>query len=203
MKTLFLTLLLTLSFNIAFSQHKQKATVEIYSLMVGKTFPYRSGSPLVGGSVDPHGNGYYNIGVNYTEPLNKWLSVLGGFEYSDHKIRTTYWLDNPNYPQPSPTYEKIQLLSFPINIQTDFLKYFYARTGFTVDVEMKNNTTYFTHQSGIGLNFEVGAKYSFRDHVTVFLSPFFQTHGNILFHSERNAYKINTSGINLGIGYRF
>ena len=203
MKQLLISLLFVFILTATFTQNKKEVIIEVYSSTVGQTNPYRSGAPLIGGSINPNGNGYCNIGVNYIEPLNKWLGILGGMEFSNHKIKTTYWVDNPNYPEPSPTYENIQLFSFPINIQADFLKYFYARTGFMIDWETKNNSSYFNNQSGIGLNFEVGGKYEFKNHVTLFLSPFFQAHGIVLFHSEQHAYKINNEGINIGIGYKF
>ena len=204
MKNIFLLLLLMFSFNIAFSQHKQKPTIEIYSSTIGITNPRQwSYSNLMGGSVTPHGNGYYNIGANFIQPLNKWVSIFGGIEFSNHKIKTTYYTDMPPLFYLTPTYENIQLLSFPINVQLNFFKYFFARSGFMIDVQTKNNASYLNNQSGIGLNFEVGAKYEFKNHITIFLSPFLQIHSAILFHSEEYTYRMIDDGINVGIGYRF
>jgi len=207
MKRSFIALLAVLSYSIAFTQHRKQSSLEFYSLASGKTFPYRSGPTLAGDNVTPDGNGYYNVGVNYIKPLNKWLSVLGGVEFSNQKITTTY----KYFPDPTGmpivvtplSYEKIQMFSFSVNVETDFWKYFYARSGFLIDAETKNNSSYFNNQSGLGLNIEVGAKYSFKNHVTIFLSPFFEKHGAILFHPKQYAYKINNAGINLGIGYKF
>ena len=207
MKTLSLTLFFILAFNITFSQNKKQATVEIYTSTIGNNFPYLIGPPIWGLTLNR--SSYHNAGINYIQPLNSWLSIMGGVEFSKYDMKNTEVI--PSDPGSGPDiiltdYPNIQLISFPVNIQVNFFKYFLARAGFMVDIETKNNSinSYINTQSGIGLNLEAGAQYNLRKHITLFLSPFFQTHGTILFQSKQDyTYKSNDAGVNLGIAYRF
>lgn len=207
MKTLSLVLLFILAFNITFSQNKKHSTIEIYSSTIGRTIPYHSGSLYTGyGRLLLNGDNDYNIGLKYIQPINKWLNILGGIEFSNHQVKSTF-VSNPD-PLGGPTlvninYDNVRFLSFPLCVQAKFLKYFFIRAGALVDVETKNNSDYLNNQSGIGLNGEIGVKYSFKNHLALFLSPFYQTHGTILFNNGKYAYKMNDTGVNFGIGYWF
>ncbi len=145
------------------------------------------------------------IGVSYTKQLNKWLSVNSGVEYSSFNIAktTTSIYDVLRYGREIPhySYGKITLITLPINLRADFLKYFFVNTGPFVDFEMNN--TIIGKQTGIGVKNSIGASYAFKNHFSILLNPFIQIHSLLSFGNKNNSNdKLVNSGLNLGISYQ-
>jgi hypothetical protein len=180
---------------------KNTGTISAYTSFVN------SGSTIAGFSV---GNGgkrqtgrkTFLIGTEYKKQLAKWFSLNGGIEYADHEIITVTGTDYPPFTVSGPVAGHVQLLSMPLYLRIDFLKYFFITSGGVFDLELKNTVT--NNQSGIGATGGIGVKYDFKNRLSVFIHPYYQLHGVILFNNNNNSpERLLTAGIRTGVSYRF
>ena len=195
-----------------FSQHK---AIHFYSSIATFTNApsiVMKGPTLVGGGIDPVGNGSYCFGINYTAQIKKALEFETGIQMTFNKIKVSYQNDMPYYPNilmPSPTYGNIDLISIPVKARLSFLKYFFVTGGVLFDFETKNsvrdssNNQLINSQSGIGIVVSAGAKYDFKEHITVFTNLTIEDHGIYLYQKLKYPFQINNLFLNMGIGYRF
>src|SRR6185503_4640452 len=172
MKFTFILLLTILTSGAAYSQSKNSL-----SLVAG----------TAGNIVDIHGaigDFGYNagsatlFGMSYLRSLSHGLSVETGIMYSDNKTQLSYIRPGGEFFYN----EHIKLLSVPLLLRRDFLKYFYFNFGVLTDIEVNYpNDGYALNQSGIGYEMSLGGQFNF-NHFKVFAAPFFQAHGLIRFN---------------------
>lgn len=146
------------------------------------------------GSYD--GDGLYGFGLSYLKPLNSWLDVEAGMNYSENKIKFTPAFD----PNGSRTYTKtnLSLLSVPVTFRANFMKYFFVNFGTEADFEIDKSSV--DNQSGIGAMAGVGFRYGFTPHLSAFINPFLQQHAIFAFRPENHQQRMLDAGVRFGLG---
>mgnify|MGYP000353093974 FL=1 len=151
------------------------------------------------------GENFFSAGITYIHPLNNWLEIESGVEYSEFAVKVT----PPFYPgmNNESTNTDVSLLNIPVTVRANFLKYFYANSGILVDIEMSNSDNIddnsglaIDNQSGIGGMIGVGAKYDFDFGASIFVNPYFKMHSII--PKSQFDQRISESAIRFGITYQ-
>ncbi|WP_142455397.1 outer membrane beta-barrel protein [Gracilimonas mengyeensis] len=147
------------------------------------------------------GQSFYSIGINYISPLNNWLELETGIEYSDFKFKERP-SPNPNIDYPSYT-THVQLLEIPVQLRASFLKYLYAHAGLLFDIDISGSNS-IDDQTGFGGITGIGAKYDFDFGGSLFINPYIKTHSLLTF-SQDGSYQqqIIESSIRVGVSYNF
>jgi hypothetical protein len=139
------------------------------------------------------------FGVSYIRSLTGSFSIESGMIFSDNKTQLTSILAGRGgfiYN------EHIKMLSLPILLRRNFLKYFYFNFGLNVDMETNYpNDGSALNQSGMGYEMGLGGQYNF-NHFSVFAAPFFQAHGLIRFNDNAIGNLLD-AGVKFGAGYNF
>jgi hypothetical protein len=186
---LFLAILLS---GVAYSQSKNDISlvygtagniVDIHG--VKGDFGYNAGSATL-------------FGMSYVRNLTHAFSIESGIIYSDNQTQLSSTPSGHVFIYN----EHIKMLSLPILLRRNFLKYFYFNFGLTTDIQVGYiNDGSALNQSGIGYEMNLGGQYTF-DHFTVFAAPFFQAHGLIRFN-DNNTGNLLDGGIKFGAGFSF
>ena len=79
------------------------------------------------GSADYDGTRFKSIGLTYLHPLNHWLELETGIDYSD--IRLERRLYNVPVRPGGPLLVDLSLLDIPVTLRGNFLNYFFAQGG--------------------------------------------------------------------------
>lgn len=195
MKTFFTCCILFLGFN-CFSQESTKRIISLH-FTTGSNDLTR-GDELIGGP-SYHGKGFNGFGIQYSKSLLKWLAFETGFEYMKNKIDIVPG-PNPNIDR-TPKRESLELMSIPLYLRVDFLRYLFINGGFSLDMETQNNFS--DDQSGIGFALGAGVKYAFKPGITLIVNPLIQQHAFLPFTKEEYQQRLLNSGIKFGIGYTF
>lgn len=148
------------------------------------------------GSYD--GDGFYGVGISYLKPLNSWLDIEAGVNYSKHKIMFTSHLHQDG----GKTFSRsnLQTVSIPVAFRANFLKYLFVNLGAVADFETKHGML--DNQSGIGAMAGIGFKYGFTPKVSAFVNPFLQQHAIIPFRPENYQQRMLDAGVRLGVGLK-
>jgi hypothetical protein len=153
--------------------------------------------PLVMDDAGYLGNGFYAIGISCQIPIVSHLDVETGIEYSRHIITTNYI--NPS--SPIPQYKsKVKLVSIPVTLNLNFLKYFFVNGGGLLDIDASSSSRV-DDQTGIGALLGIGGKYDFNFGGTVFINPYFAYHSLLPFSPSRYQQRISEDGIRIGFMY--
>ncbi len=151
------------------------------------------------GDMGHTGKGANLFELTYSRSVNSFFSVETGLQYAHHKIETEFFPDGVSHYKKS----EINMVTIPISGNLTFLKYFFAEAGPTFDFELsRSSSASVNNQSGIGLAFGVGGKYTFRK-ITLMVNPFFQRHLLLSLGSGETIEHLWQSGIKFGIGYDF
>lgn len=142
------------------------------------------------GGIDIDGTSSNLFGLKYTRNLNSTLSISSGVQISDDELH----LDGTIPPYDK---EAIKLVSIPVYVNVNFLKYLFIDGGFTFDFQTNKNQEAQT-QSGVGLELGAGAKYNFGP-IQVFVNPYLQEHAAF----KQNQRRLLNDGYKFGIGYCF
>jgi len=137
--------------------------------------------------------------AGYQRKLNNSFSFESGFAYSKSEIVYNY------FPSGVLNTKKLEinLMSFPIGVNFNFLKYFYINAGTIIDFELGRPSDQVTYdQSGFGFYGGVGAKYSIRN-FTVKINPFIIEHSSIPFEKEKYNQRLLEKGVRIGVGFNF
>jgi hypothetical protein len=131
-------------------------------------------------------------GLSYTRNLSRAFSLETGLLYSVNKIQlTTIGPAGGIYNQ------NLNMLSVPVYAKLNFLKYFFAQWGFSLDHETNySSNSIIDDQSGIGIVVGIGGKYNIGN-ASIFVNPFFCRHA---LAAQNNLVE---TGIKFGIGYNF
>ena len=152
------------------------------------------------GSVDD-GKGYC-FGINYSRKVANKLWVNSGINY----LKTSNDFNPAPTGEPRPTIEDIEskLLRIPVKIRYDILKWFYLKTGLTVDYQFNNlSGKYIDNQSGIGYSLSAGINLNLSELIYFNIEPELGITSLIPFNSERYQQHFLISGVNFNIGIRF
>lgn len=150
------------------------------------------------GSASYNSDHFYTLGINYIHPLNNWLEIETGLEYSNHTISI-----QPNLPPDmdnSPYPADFSLLNIPLTLRANFLKYFFINGGLMLDFDAGDSKP-IDNQTGIGGLLGVAAKYDFDFGATVFINPYLKAHSLIPFSPENYHQRLMESGFRFGITY--
>jgi len=184
------------------SNQKNRGSIGI-SYNFGVIQDARSQIVRYSGSYGSYGNDYYiekifyTIGFNYIKPFNSWLEYETGLEYSRKigTLKTVFPFDDFITNKANST-----LLSFPLTLRANFLRFFYINAGGLMDLDLGGYKPS-RYQSGIGYLFGIGAKYDFKFGGSIFINPYFKKRSLISFSSAEDRLKADEAGIKVGLNY--
>lgn len=150
------------------------------------------------GSANYFNESFFTVGVSYIYPLRKWLEAETGVEYSNYKILIEPNLA-PNQEALSRT-EDLSLVSIPVGLRANFLKYFFVNGGVFLNVDGSLSSP-IDNQSGIGCMLGLAVKYDFSNGISVFINPYSKIHSLLSFQFEQNRQRIFENGVRVGVTY--
>jgi hypothetical protein len=145
------------------------------------------------------GNGFYAFGLNYIHSLNRTFDFETGLEYA-HYIMTIH----PNVPpdaDETPYDINYSLISIPLTVRVNFLKYCFINGGFDLDFDPTVSNP-IGSQDGIGSVFGLGLKYDSKSGISAFVNPYFKVHRLISFTQSNGSQRILESGFRFGVMYK-
>ena len=141
---------------------------------------------------------HYSLGVNYIYPLNSWLEAETGIEYSKNNIKffaypngITYFVGERN----------LSLISIPLTLRADFLKFLFADAGTFIDFDFSSKDEIIDNQTGMGIVVGLGAKYDFKFGISLFVNPFARLHSLVPFAPEKYHNRLFDKGFRFGMTY--
>ena len=137
------------------------------------------------------------IGLIYLKPINHWLELETGINYSLYKITTT----SAPTPQVTTSNSTHSLIDIPVGVRAGFWKYFFANSGLLLDLDLMSNS-HVDSQNGIGLMLGVGVKYDFKFGGSLFANPYGKIHSLLPFGFEKYHERILESGWKFGFTYK-
>jgi len=146
------------------------------------------------------GNGFYTIGITCQIPMNSRLDVETGIEYAKHMI-----VVSPEYipDRYGPPYKsKVNLVSIPVTLKLNFLKYLFVNAGCLLDLDGSTSSP-IDNQTGLGVIGGFGIKYDFKFGGTIFANPYLKCHTLAPFSPERYQQRLFESGVRIGFVYGF
>jgi len=179
---LILTSLLCIS-NLCLSQDYNKG-----SSRIGITYSSFGENQLVhfqslDGAASYDSDNFFTVGLSYLHPINNWLSLEVGLEYSEHTV-----ID-------------FSIINFPISMRALFLKYFFFNSGLILDIDISEESK-IDAQTGIGGLIGIGVNYDFAIGVSAFVNPYVKAHSLISFSGENYPLRLLESGLRIGITYK-
>ena len=164
---------------------------------------------VAGNDVNIHGSigdfGYNGksgtmFGLSYTRDLNHSLSLETGLVFSDNKTQETYIIPGIGEGISNGT---VKMITIPVFVKYTFFKYLYLDGGPLIDKQTNyHDGTSLNDQSGIGLEFGIGGKYT-TGPVTFFINPSIREHSIINFSNDGSNFNLREAGVKFGVGYGF
>jgi len=142
----------------------------------------------------------FTYGISYLKPLNKWLDIETGLEYLSCPIETKSIVGTINGVTTLTRSATLSMLSIPVTVRANFLKYFFVNGGLLLDVDVSENSI-INSQSGLGSILGLGLKYDFKNGISVFVNPYSKIHLFPLTF-ERNQQHFLESAVRFGIAYK-
>lgn len=142
----------------------------------------------------------FTYGVSYLKPLNKWLELETGLEYLSCPIETKSIVSTPNGVTTLTRSATLSMLSLPVAVRANFLKYFFVNTGLLFDIDVSSNSI-INSQAGLGSLLGLGMKYDFKNGISLFVNPYTKVHLFPL-SFERNQQHFMESAVRFGITYK-
>ncbi|HZK68893.1 MAG TPA: outer membrane beta-barrel protein [Paludibacter sp.] len=142
----------------------------------------------------------FTYGISYLKPLNKWLDIETGLEYLSCPIETKSIVGTINGVTTLTRSSTLSMLSIPVTVRANFLKYFFVNGGLLLDVDVSENSI-INSQSGLGSILGLGLKYDFKNGISVFVNPYSKIHLFPLTF-ERNQQHFLESAVRFGIAYK-
>ena len=121
------------------------------------------------GGASYDGDGFFSIGINYLQSLNKWITLETGLEYAQHSVTIQSELP-PDIDSESRSVD-MALITFPLSIRAQLSQYFFINTGLLVDIDVSGSSD-IDSQTGLGGLLGLGGQYKFQ---TVFLFSLIHT----------------------------
>lgn len=192
-----LTLLFTFLCLYCLAQQTNQTKVSVFFAQ-GEN-DYFTFEPLEGeGSTD--GKGYFQLGFNYKRPISNHFSFEYGLGYARH--------DFESRPAAMPgmngatTDHTMSLLSLPLSMRFDFLKFLFlqAGTSFTADLSADDHLN---NQNGFGIHLGIGAQYTFKNGIGLFVNPTTKIYSLIPLGTEKYQHHVSESATLFGLSYAF
>ena len=142
----------------------------------------------------------FTCGISYLKPLNRWLDIETGLEYLSCPIETKSIVSTPNGVTTLTRSATLSMLSLPVTVRANFLKYFFVNTGLLLDIDVSSNSI-INSQSGLGTLLGLGMKYDFKNGISLFVNPYSKIHLFPLTF-ERNQQHFMESAVRFGIAYK-
>ena len=182
------------TFSTTYAQTTDKGKIGItYSLNGGTSIL----QPALDGAASHTVTDASGIGLIYLRPINHWLELETGLNYSLYKITIT---SAPTL-QTTTSNSNLSLIDIPIGVRAGFWKYFFANGGLLLDLDMMSNS-HVDSQSGIGLMLGVGVKYDFKFGGSLFATPYGKIHSLVPFGFDKYHERILESGFKFGFTYK-
>ena len=205
--TCFFLILLTFC-SSTYSQSAKKSFLSVHTSVANGNSIYHR--PLIGRAPNAHETGCLLLGVTYTRAITKKISFNAGLGLANHKIRVSYWMDNPFILPYTDNKGELNLLTESMSLQVSFFKYLFAEGGIIADIQLKNNVynkfsdknDVINNQSGIGSLFRLGAMYPFKNKFSIFTSLHNEIHGLIFFKKPPEP-KSRLIDLDLIVGVRY
>lgn len=176
------------------SQNTPKIGITYTSLGANEVFMFTA----LDGAGSFEGKGFYAIGLNYLQPINTWLVLETGIEYTQQNISI-----HPNVPPNADGFElkeELNLMNVPLTLRANFLKYFFVNGGLILDIDISKSNS-IDNQTGIGTLLGAGAKYDFRNGMSVFINPNLRFHSLIPFANTRYHQRAFDTGFRIGLEF--
>ncbi len=141
---------------------------------------------------------FFTVGINYLHPINKWLEVETGIEYSKHHIIIGSMF--PPGMDNSLQKADFSLINVPVTLRANFLKYFFINGGLIIDINASPDSP-IDNQTGIGAIVGVAAKYDFKNGVSAFVNPYIKVHSLVPFSNSQYQQRVLETGIRIGVTY--
>jgi len=142
----------------------------------------------------------FTYGISYLKPLNKWLDIETGLEYLSCPIETKSIVGTINGVTTLTRSATLSMLSAPVTVRANFLKYFFVNAGLLLDIDVSSNSI-INSQSGLGSLLGLGLKYDFKNGISVFVNPYSKIHLFPL-SLERDQQHFMESAVRFGIAYK-
>lgn len=198
-----LTLILTLLASYTFSQDTlpEQSVFSLDKGRIGLAYASFGENPMVHfqqlvGAASYNSGRFYVLGFSYDYPLNDFMRLSAGFDYAKHHITIV-----PNLPPDmgdEPYGVDFSHIDIPISLEIGFLRYFFLHGGLLLDID-PNLDSPVDAQSGIGVSLGIGARYTSRCGLAIFVSPYLKVHTLFSFSTETYPLHLLESGIQLGL----
>lgn len=150
------------------------------------------------GAASYTGNGFYAFGLNYIYSLNNTFDFETGVEYAHYTMTI-----HPNVPPDAdntPYDINYSLVSIPLTVRVNFLKYCFINGGLDLDFDPTVSNP-IGSQDGIGSVLGLGLKYDSKSGISAFVNPYFKVHRLIPFSQSNGSPRILESGFRFGVMY--
>ncbi|SHF41387.1 Outer membrane protein beta-barrel domain-containing protein [Mariniphaga anaerophila] len=172
--------------------------IGVYVSPFGKNLVYwPSGLDGTGGYDN---DGSFSVGVNYIYGIKSWLEFETGLEYSVHHTIFNPPFIGEEYNN-SPRKEKMNLISVPLTLRINFLRYFFVNGGGLLDFDVSGANSIDDH-TGIGFLMGLGLNFDFGPGFSVYANPYFKEHSLISFSPEKYHQRTWDEGIRVGLTYK-
>jgi hypothetical protein len=151
------------------------------------------------GSPSYHSKSSYAFGINYMYSTCTCSAYELGIEFSNYSVTV---LTAPTGQLQESHDEKISLISVPLELRLNFLKYFFVNGGFMIDIDVSKSGS-ISNQSGFGAIGGLGINYNFKSGIGLYLNPYYKIHSWVSFASSHNAQRLSESAVKFGLTYRF
>lgn len=141
-----------------------------------------------------------SFGINYIHPINNWLDVETGMEYSKHSIESKSMY--PPDGKKTPYNADLSLINIPITVRVNFANYLFVNGGLLLDFETSSSKN-IDKQSGMGAVLGIGTQYEFNNGLGLFINPYSKIHALIPFPAETYHQRLLEWGVRVGVTYSF
>lgn len=142
---------------------------------------------------------HFAVGIVYLKPLNSWLELETGLEFTRHTISVI-----PNLP-PQNDYsgrqEHLSLLSIPILVRATFLKYLFMNSGLIISSDASASSP-IDSQTGFGPLLGAGVKYDFKCGGSLFVNPYIKCHSLVPLVPDDYHQRLMESGVRFGMTWQ-
>jgi hypothetical protein len=142
----------------------------------------------------------FTYGISYLKPLNKWLDIETGLEYLSCPVETKSIVGTINGVTTLTRSGTLSMLSMPVAVRANFLKYFFVNAGLLLDIDVSSNSI-INSQTGLGSLLGLGMKDDFKNGISVFVNPYSKIHLFPLTF-ERDQQHFMESAVRFGITYK-
>ncbi|HEY4786481.1 MAG TPA: hypothetical protein VIH57_10550 [Bacteroidales bacterium] len=176
-----------------FAQSTGKETHVGISFGVGKSFIYEA--PVFDGPAYT-GLGSFDLGLEIHRQLRRTIFFETGVNWHHSKLKVSY----ANLPGNStgPGNGQCNMLSIPSNVRFEIGDYFFINGGGLINIDITPNRI-ISSQTGLGMDIGLGVKLSVLHHFHVYINPYLNYYGLVLFNNEDIPQKLLDSGITIAI----